>query len=188
MIEAYPLCWPETYPRATKQKFSKFKTTPGSARDFVKDEIRRIKGSNPIISTNIPIKQNGDLYADWTRYKIEDHGVAVYFELDGNQVCLCCDTFDKFWWNLHAIGRTIEAMRQIDRDGVSDFINRAFTGFKAIAGPVVDYWKVLGIIETKDKDAINKAWKQKAKQYFHDDHVALREINVARDECLKMAK
>ena len=165
MIEAYPLHWPENYPRSKSQKDSRFITTPGQARDFVKSEVQRIGGKQPIISTNVPLKADGDLRADWSKYKLDDTGVAVYFTLNGNQVCLCCDSYKKVWDNLKAVGRTIAALRQIDRDGVSDFLNRAFTGFKQLPSGNTNVhmptcWEVLGISPTKDKSAINSKFRE----------------------------
>lgn len=163
MIEAYPLCWPSDYRRTPGNsiKRSRFKTTLAQARDYVNAEIDRLGGRQSIVSTNIPLKQNGDMYADWNRFKITDHGVAVYFMYNGKQVCLCCDTYEKIWENMHAVGRTIAALRQINRDGVSDFLNRTFTGFKAIEAPT-DTWAELEISQTKDKEVIKKAFWKKA--------------------------
>lgn len=170
MIEAYPLCWPVDYPRSKTQKRSRFKNTLAGARDHVTAEIKRLGATGAVISTNVPLKNNGELYADWQRYKITDHGAAVYFTLNNNQVCLCCDTYNAIWENLQAIGRTIEALRQIDRDGVSDFLNRAFTGFVAIPerSGGKSCWDILGIPQTKNGDLINARYRELAKEMHPD--------------------
>jgi hypothetical protein len=191
MIEAYPLYWPTDYPRSNTQKYSRFKNTLAGARDFVNEEIRRLGAKNPIISTNIPLKNNGDMYADWQRYKIDDHGVAVYFTLKSGQVCLCCDTYGAIWENMQAIGRTIEALRQIDRDGVSDFLNRAFTGFVAISGPKKDCWEILGIKETRKINQIKEAYRELAKKNHPDNGGVtdvMSEINIAYEEAISEAE
>jgi hypothetical protein len=195
MVEAYPLHWPAGYPRSNKQKDSRFTTTLGKARDFVKEEIKRLKGKNPIISTDIPLKNDGDLRADWSRYKLDDTGVAVYFDLDGKQVCLCCDSYKKVWDNLHAIGRTIAALRQIDRDGVSDFLNRAFQGFKALpaAGESTteSCWDVLQMNPTKNGAEITAQYKKLAFKLHPDqnsgDSVKMAILNVARKQATDYA-
>ena len=83
-IEAYPLHWPIGYPRTEKQQTSRFKysLTIAQARESVLEELRLLGASNVIISTNVPVKKDGFLYAS-TR-KIDDNGVAVYFSLKGN--------------------------------------------------------------------------------------------------------
>jgi hypothetical protein len=176
MIEAYPLCWPLSYSRTISRKKSRFKITLGQARDFVKDEVRRLGGTDLVISTNIPIKDNGDLRADWSRYRIDDPGVAVYFSRKNpngkGQICLCCDTYEWVWENLYAIGRTIEALRQIDRDGVSDFLDRAFTGFKALPEQVestADIWAALGLQRKPESLAEVKEAYRNRLQVVHPD-------------------
>lgn len=172
MVEAYPLYWPGEYPRTKHQKVSRFTTTLVKARDFVKDEIKRLGGKNPVISTNIPLKGDGDLRADWSKFRMDDTGVAVYFTHNGNQVCLCCDQYQKVWDNLHAVGRTIAALRQIDRDGVSDFLNRAFTGFKALPAeselPKKSIWEVLSMLPTHDTATITRQYRIRAKKAHPD--------------------
>lgn len=187
MIEAYPLCWPIGYERKSEQRKSRFKGTLGAARDFVQAEIERMKATDLIISTNIPLKQNGELYADWQRYRIDDHGVAIYFTINGEQKSLCCDTYKSIWENMYAIGRAIDALRMIDRDGVSEFLKRAFTGFKAIEGPGANnQWVILGIEQTNDKEGIKQAYYRQAKAWQADGK-QLTDLNLAREQADKYA-
>lgn len=155
-----------------------------------------MKGSDVIISTNVPLKNNGDLRADLS-YRIDDHGVAVYFNHNGNQVCLCCDTYIKVHENLYAIGRTIAGLRQIDRDGVSDFLNRTFSGFKGL--PEVSSfnqkstWEILGITALPvDVNIIHKSFKAKSRLLHPDMPTgsvqAFQELNEAYKQALKLFK
>ncbi len=171
MITAYPLHWPVDYKRSQQRKNSRFKTTLGRARDVVIKELDRINAQNVIISTNIPLKQNGDMYADWQRYRNEDTGVAVYFTRNKQQIVLCCDTYTHIWENMHAIGRTLEALRQIDRDGVSDFLNRTFTGFKALpeSTSTKPWYQVLIIPEDSSPLEIRQAFHRMAKLHHPDN-------------------
>lgn len=164
MIEAYPLDWPLDYRRTpdAKRKKSQFKTTLGAARDFLKDEIRRLNAKDLIISTNIPLKTNGDLYADWSRYKISDPGVAVFFKWKEKDIVMCCDTYSSIWENIAAVGKSIEAIRAMERWGCSDFIERAFTGFKQLPAPGENFWKILGISETRNVTEITTKYREKA--------------------------
>lgn len=130
MVTAYPLYWPKDIPRTYRPGKSGFKCTFAAARDGIIKEIKLMGGTNPIISTNIELKQNGLPYAG--QKQPEDKGVAIYFTYKKNQVVLSCDRWDKIESNLHAIRKTIDAMRGIARWGVSDMLERAFTGFKAL--------------------------------------------------------
>jgi hypothetical protein len=193
MIEAYPLHWPVDYPRTHFRKDSRFKQTLGETRDFLKREVKNIGGSDLIISTNIPLKQNGDLRADYARYKLQDPGVAVYFKRNGKDVVLCCDTYRAVWENIYAVARTIEALRQINRDGVSDFLNRTFTGFTAIpeyTSAEKDIWLILGLTSKPNTvESVKIAFRNKAKQLHPDlsngDNEAFQELNNAYQRALK---
>lgn len=185
MIEAFPLCWPIGFPRAAQQIDSKFKTTMAAARDFVKAEVKRLKATDLIISTDIPVNKNGELTS--ARISVDDTGVAIYFMRNGEQVSLCCDTYKRVHENLYAIGRTIDSLRRIDRDGTSDFLNRAFRGFTAIEAPKGrDCWTVLGIPQTPNKIAIRTAWVNKVKDYSAAD-MEIQELNIAKDEANRYA-
>ena len=169
MITAFPLKWPEGYARtpAEQRRRSQFRQTIATARAFLQEEVRRLEGSNLVISSNQPLKQNGELRGDSQRFTSTDYGVAVYFDWKGRSYTMCCDAYRQLWENLYAIARTIAALRQIDRDGVSDFLERAFTGFPALpaAGEstAFDAWSILGIAPTRDVDTIRAAWREKSK-------------------------
>lgn len=171
MIEAYPLTWPVDYPRTKKTIRSRFsnKLTIASTRDRLLDELRMLKTSGVIISTNIPLRKDGLMYSN---FRTDDCGVAVYFEYAKHPTVLCCDKWDRLQDNLHAIERTVNAMRQLERDGVSDMLKRAFVGFKAIpencgtASPA--WWMVLMVDSNAGKDEINTAYRKLCKQYHPD--------------------
>ncbi len=133
-ILSYPLHWPAEYGRAPLPKNSRFRGySLFDARERLRDSIRLLDGKQLIISTNIRTRQDGDIYSNAA--EPSDSGVAIYFQLNENPVCLCCDQYRKVWENTYAIYKTIEAMRGIDRWGVSDMLNRMFTGFKALPDP-----------------------------------------------------
>lgn len=70
--------------------------------------------------------------------------------------------------NLWAIVLTIRALRQIDRAGASDMLDRAFTGFQALPAPTVEWWQVLGV-EPDVADVIIRArYRELVKQHHPD--------------------
>ena len=85
MSEAFPLYWPEGWPRTStwqRQNDTKFKgVTFGRARDDLLAEIKRLGGAQVILSTNVALRLDGLPYAD--RRNPEDPGVAVYFKRKG---------------------------------------------------------------------------------------------------------
>jgi len=103
MIEAYPLHWPEHQPRTptSRRQRSRFDTSFGLARDCLIDEIERMGGTTPIISSDIPLRRDGLPYAN--HRTPEDSGVAVYFQYYGAPVCFACDKWDLIKDNIQAI-------------------------------------------------------------------------------------
>lgn len=84
-------------------------------------------------------------------------------------MCFACDK----WWavedNPWAIGKTIAAIRQIERAGSSDMMERAFTGFAAIAAPSgPNWWEVLGVSRDAGQDEIKSAFRELAKKNHPD--------------------
>lgn len=190
-VEAFPLYWPEGQPRSKSTVRSSFKTGFGAARQFLFDELKRLGAKEIVLSTNIPLRNDGLPRANVTP---KDLGVAVYFKRKGRQVVFACDKFTKSHDNIYAIGKTIEAIRGIERWGTSEMMDRAFTGFAALPastdGP--SWWKTLGISAFATEEEIQAAYREKAKK-VHSDHVGgneglMRELNVARDQALSAAR
>ena len=64
------------------------------------------------------------------------------------------------------------SLRQIERDGVSDFLERAFTGFTQIsenAGPSNQaWWMILEVSENCTLWEADKAWKRLCQEHHPD--------------------
>lgn len=130
MIEAYPLQWPVEKNRLTIREASRFDTSFAKARNNLLYELRHLGGKNVIISSNIPLKRDGLPYASYK--EPDDPGVAVYFDLNGENKCFACDRWHRVVDNLHAIELSIQAIRGIERWGSSDMISALFKGFDAL--------------------------------------------------------
>lgn len=192
MIEAYPLCWPIGQKRTeviNTANFGKYTLTEVCRQ--VQDEIRALRGTGIIISTNIPLRKDGLPFIDYQRRSITDKGVAVYFTYKNNQVALACDKWDSIEHNLRAIAKSVEAMRGLGRWGVSEILDRAFTGFKALPAPSTNCWTVLGIDETQDRDTVTKAYKMLARKAHPDNggtHDTMSALNQAYEKALKFTQ
>ena len=139
-IEAFPLAWPEGWKRITKNYHrdeAPFTVTMATARDEMLAEINLLVGryTDPLIilSTNVALRLDGLPYAN--QKSPEDPGVAVYFMYRKSQRVFACDKYKKVEHNVRAIGKTIGAMRGIERWGASDMLDRAFQGFEALPAP-----------------------------------------------------
>ena len=145
LAEAYPLYWPEGRPRARSRERAKFKSAFTRACDDILHECQLLGGRDMILSTNIPLRQDGLPYAGMAQPK--DPGAAVYFRYKEQTVCFACDRWQKVEDNLRAIALTIEALRGIARWGTGDMLQSAFRGFQALPSPTAaQNWRaVLGL-------------------------------------------
>lgn len=187
MIEAYPLQWPAGYPRTKNPARSKFDTTFAVARNSIMREVKLLGGKAPIISTNIPLRNDGLPYASFKT--VSDKGVAVYFTYNNNSVVLACDKWDKIEDNMQAIRKAIDALRSLDRWGVSDILNRAFTGFVALPDSTKKHWsEVLCLPRNANESQIKEAYRRLAIETYPDrGGSALRfiEVKEAYEDAIK---
>lgn len=188
-IEAFPLYWPEGWPRTEPYKRVKnpnFKLEFGRARDSLLHEVQLLGGRKVILSSNIPLRNDGLPYSNWRNP--EDPGIAVYFDYKGKPMAFACDKFKYVHENARSIALTIEALRGIERWGASDMMERAFRGFVAIEDKTArPWWKVLGfdLPQFVSADDMEAAFKRLAMIHHPDkggDAAKFQELTRARDE------
>lgn len=131
-IEAFPLQWPLGFERSKVKEYSNFKCTLAQARDGVLYELEKLGATNYRISSNVPVKRDGQMYGSMKAID-GDNGIAVYFTWKGKQRVLACDAYYSLWENLRAIEKSLDAMRGLGRWKVSNILDAAFTGFKTLA-------------------------------------------------------
>lgn len=191
MNRKFPLQWPAGYARTQKPKRSAFKVTPGAAQDELLSEVKRLGGKNLIVSTDQVLNNDGSIRM--SAKEPSDKGVAIYFDYKGKPVALCCDQYNEMRDNLYALAKSINAIRGIERWGVSDFLERAFTGFTALpeAGVKKHWHEVLGVSPFASFEFVKYAWREKIK-YAHPDAGGnaekFNEINSAYEEYKELHK
>lgn len=201
-IEAYPLCWPEGWRRATtrtRAKFGRREVRPGysyasaaqltvsQAVGRVLDELERMRipRYQVVVSTNVRTQRDG-LPRSGER-EPNDPGAAVYWMEGKQRRCMAIDRYDRVADNLAAIAATLDAMRAIERHGGAEILDRAFTGFVALPAPE-QWWQVLGVSREASVDEIKKAHRLLAQKHHPDgggSNEEMARINVARDAGLE---
>ncbi|QHV99199.1 J domain-containing protein [Spirosoma endbachense] len=169
MTQAYPLQWPASYPRTGYRKPSRFGRSLADSRDDLLEQIRRLGGTQVVISSNAKLRNDGLPYSK--QPAVNDPGVAVYFLYEGEQVVFACDKWLDIGDNIRALGLAIEAIRGLERWGVSQMLKRTFTGFKALAEPAThkeEWWSVLEVPESASPDEIRKAYIKLAQRHHPD--------------------
>src|SRR3546814_19053229 len=79
-----------------------------------------------------------------------------------------CDRWDTVRDNVRAIGKTIEAIRGIERWGASDMMERAFSAFEALPAPgggvTLSCWSVLGIEPGSSLAELERAYRSEERR------------------------
>lgn len=195
MVEAYPLSWPEGWPRTPddRQKrgdeFKHLDFAKGyrvrvpftKARDSLYDELRRLGAQHAVISSNFPTDRYGAPVEG--KRKPADEGIAVYFTLGGKAMAMAADRYSNAAANMRSLALAIEAMRQLERHGGGTMMERAFAGFAALPPPK-QWWEVLGVYRNASEEEIDRAWRAKSKRAHPDvggSHAAMSQLNEARN-------
>lgn len=177
-ITASPLCWPAGWPRANFPEQSQFgkgwkHPSINKGTGLILDQLRMmgIDAEDVIISTDLKLRLDGLPYSN--QRTPDDPGVAIYWRDSGDNRVMAIDKYDRIGCNLWAIGKTLEALRGIDRWGGGQILDRAFTGFTALPSPEmaggVDPYQLIGIAPEDDAETRHKAYR-KALSEHHPDH------------------
>lgn len=193
---AYPLSWPLHKPRTAAHRIERSafdrKRTLASARGLLINEVKLLGGSGLVISTNIPLRQDGLPRSGYATPR--DAGAAIYFKRNKQDMAFACDRWDRVEDNLYAIAKTIDALRGISRWGSGDMVAAAFTGFAMLPPPIVAgmarHWRdVLQYGNSPaDREAITQHYRILASTAHPDkggSDAAMAELNQARDDALK---
>lgn len=173
-MEKHPLHWPTGYTRTKQRVKSLFKVSGNKAQKGLYHELKLLKAFNVIVSSNVHVRPDGYIYSDGLDHKIQDPGVAVYFKWKEKNIVMCCDQYLTVGENLQALNKGIESIRGMQRWGVSDFIERAFTGFTALPEGGVNkiknrtWYEILECAEDADFNEIKSAYLEKAKTAHPD--------------------
>lgn len=188
-IDAYPLHWPPGWVRSKRRMESRYKVTFAKSRDELVRELRLLGAKDVVISTNVPIKRNGLPYANTK--EPEDPGVAVYWSQKGTPQVIACDKWRTVRDNLRAVGLAVASLRQLERTGASEILERAFRGFNALpANGLQRSWRtVLGLedVGAPTIDQINLAYRVKAAKK-HPDVGGSQEEMIELNEAVKQAR
>lgn len=191
-VPAYPLYWPQGWPRTEtrKRESGKFKAESWRVIQDLQNEIKLLRGSHIVISSNVAIRQDGLPYADSLRRKGIDPGLAVYFLRKGKQMVFACDRYDTPLKNARAIALTISAIRGIERWGATSMLERSLSAFEALPPPK-DWRKILGF-ETSEPIHGPAQLAQRYRDLAQKAHPdkggstdAMTELNVAYQSALR---
>ena len=134
--EIRPLgAWPGARTPGYRRARSQFKTIESKVLAHIEREVRHLGGKQIVFRLAVreqDIRQDGMLRAN---ARPTDPGVILEFTAgrlkDSPRLLYRCDTFRNWWDNLSAIARALEALRMVDRYGVTP-TGEQYAGFRAL--------------------------------------------------------
>lgn len=183
---AFPLTWPNAFPRSKLRERGAFKTTLAGALKNVEDSLRRFavdsgkKLDSVVISSNVSLGVSNP----------EDPGVAVWFTWDGLGLCIAVDRYLRVEANLQAIHHILEARRVELRHGTLALVRATFTGFLSLPAPKGSHWtEVLSLPKDAKREDVKQAYRRLASAAHPDkpggSHERMAELNAAQDAALR---
>jgi len=166
---------------------------PTKIRRELDRELSLLGAEHVVISSNVATRRDGMPYANQKRP--DDPGVVLYFTRNGTDVCIPCDRWVDVDANLRAIGKTVEAIRGIERWGAGDLVDAAFNGItnKALPANVIitpstkrAWYEVLEVSQSASPEIVRAAFRQKALK-AHPDHGGTDEAFQEVQEALREA-
>ena len=129
--------WPREMTRSRKR--APFHATYGATMDLIAKELRMLGAKAPVLLMALDesqIRLDGRPYAK----AIPAHpGVILSFTVGKQQMQFPCDAFQTWPENLRAIALALEALRKVDRYGVTKQ-GEQYAGWKALPPPNGDHW------------------------------------------------
>lgn len=195
-ITAYPLQWPLGWERTKSYHVhhSRFKKpSMDSACQEVLDQLRMmgVDRNDVVISTNVPTRLDGFPRSNMSAPS--DKGVAVYFVRKKTNHVFAADSFCRVEDNLWAIAKSLEALRAIERYGVTQVMDRAFSGFAALPekSSTRTCWDVFGMAPDTNEHILRERFRQLC-QLLHPDknggsHEGWHELTEAWNQ-IRMAR
>jgi len=181
MTTAYPLKWPEGWPRSSiRVDRAPFKLTLFQALQRLYHELELMGAEHVVVSSWLPLRIDGQPRSDAARSPLADPGVAVYFTLDNRALVMARDIYRNVADNLISILHAVNHLRMLERHGGSFMMQRAFTGFVALSDKP-HFRNLLGKGDLPDLERKYRALAKAA----NGDHDLMVELNLAIEAARK---
>lgn len=157
--------WPPDRPRTpeAERREGPFQVDLIQATCELFEEIERLGGERIVLSIDVEMKYRNGLWVPRLRREpFDDPAAAVYFDLEGNGICLASDRYAHPQDNVRAIGLSVKATRALARYGVMETA-KTFSGFRALPAAGED-WRAVFRIEggRPDFSEVKKKYRQLA--------------------------
>ena len=168
--------WPGTPTPAYKQKEGSFRATYANTLDKLEYELEKLRAKHITVEayfTRSQIRNDG-----WPLSKANpsQSGVVISFTGKTGELAFPCDTYKTFDDNLRAIALALEALRAVDRYGVTQHAEQ-YKGWAKLPPapdemPAKDALTFLALhsgIQPLDSDTLDRAYKTAARKLHPDN-------------------
>jgi|GEM_PF-2913785 len=140
MIKFEPrVMWPDGLPRTEKPKPSKFSDKAlHDVLNSLRKELALVKAAEITLCSELPLGRSGVPIQGWKRG--DDPGVVLYYTAGGRKLCIPADHWDYPLCNIHAITKTIEALRGIERWAGGAMAGMVAFQFAALPAAATPWW------------------------------------------------
>lgn len=142
-IDRYPCAWPAGWDRTPrhKRRHSRYEVSLAHAYKLLVKELKLMHAKEIVVTANIPVQRDGRPYAQSP--EPSDPAVAVYWvDQSGVSRVIACDHWRRVRENMRAVGIAVAALRQIERCGATQVVEKAYSGFLAlVADNQVRTWR-----------------------------------------------
>jgi hypothetical protein len=126
--------WPREF--TSPRTRSPFKASWDSTMRLLSHEVGSLAGENLVFQIAVPpeeFKKDGTLFKNAT---LKHPGVIVTFTSRHGPIQMPCDTFEGYRDNVRAVALSLEALRRVDRYGVTRS-GQQYTGWKQLPGAII---------------------------------------------------
>ncbi|MFO0940114.1 MAG: hypothetical protein U0930_05040 [Pirellulales bacterium] len=134
----------EVTPKARARQKSRFKSSFSETVDALERELKFLRAQNVVIQADIEqrdIRIDGMLRAD---ARPKSPAVAISFDSKHGPLMYPCDQFDHWQDNIRAIALSLEALRTVDRYGVTKKAEQ-YQGWAKLPLPEADDYQLSGV-------------------------------------------
>lgn len=161
------LKWPAGVDRTLKPISSRFSTrSVNQAVELLAQELERFGHRDATVTLDLRMDRSVRAGFRMISEVDGDQGVAVYFKKGEADQVLAIDRYDLAQDNIWALVRTIDALRQIEREGGPSILSKAMEGFAALPAPCP--FKSMGLDQSADAQQVEAKFKDLAKSAHPD--------------------
>ena len=189
--------WPGK--RTEQRKSAPFRSTYKQTLDLLEFELQKLRAHQTVIQIEDPepiklIRNDGQLWGTGKMFTPNRPGVVLSFKSPKGAISIPCDRYDNWSDNLRAIALSLEALRAVDRYGVTRG-NEQYRGWARLEAPAsgkmtreqaIEFIaQVVGAnvyVLGANWSTLGEAMIKRAKMIAYPDHAVTEAVKIEKHE------